>query len=131
MTVSLTSELIVIDRIKVDPDHKPDPSIVRQLILSIPLVGLLQPIILCRPGTGLGVKLVFGRNRIEACKKLKHRAILSRVVNGASDEIAEWCRIAARDENMIRRICSIPPDAPTVTAIAAWRDQRQQRIAAR
>lgn len=127
MTVSLTSEQIVIDRIRFDKDRKPDPSIVRQLILSIPLVGLLQPIVLCRPGTGLGVKLIFGRNRLEACKKLKHRAISARVVNGDTEEIREWCEIAARDENTIRRIYSLPPDALTVTTLSSWRDQKTAR----
>lgn len=117
MTVTLTTEQIAIDRIKIAKDRTPDEEIVRQLMISIPIVGLLQPIVLCRPAMGLGIKLVFGCSRIEACRRLKHRAITSRVVNGNTAEIVAWCEQAEHDENMIRRICSIPPDANLVSLI--------------
>lgn len=117
MTVTLTSEQIVLDRIKVSKDREPDEEIVRQLMISIQSVGVLQPIVLCRPSPGLGINLVFGLNRLTACKRLKQRATLARVVNGNSDEIKMWCRQAARDENLIRRICSLPADPNVVSLI--------------
>jgi ParB-like chromosome segregation protein Spo0J len=107
VVTSLTSEHIVIDRIKVDPDSPPiHEETVRQLMQSIERLGLLQPIILHRPGTGLGVQLICGRTRLEACKRLKHRTILSRVVNGNPEGIVEWCERAAIDENLVRRATS-------------------------
>jgi ParB-like chromosome segregation protein Spo0J len=117
MSVILTSEQIAIDRIKIAKDWEPDEEIVRQLMLSILAVGVLQPPALCRPSPGLGIHLVFGRNRIEACKRLKHRALIARVVNGNTDEIKAWCVQAARDENMVRRISSLPPDPRVVSLI--------------
>jgi ParB-like chromosome segregation protein Spo0J len=72
-------------------------------MLSIDSIGLLQPIVLHRPGTGLGVTLIFGRSRLEACRRLKHRTILCRVVNGVPAGIEDWCARAALDENLIRR----------------------------
>lgn len=116
MTVTLTSEPIAIDRIKIEKGRDFNEEIVRQLMISIPVVGLLQPIILCRAGMGLGVKLVAGRNRIEAMKRLKHRAILARIVNGDTDEIRAWCEQAERDENAVRR-ASLPPDPNVVSLI--------------
>lgn len=124
MSISLTSEQIVIDRIKIDKDRKPDEELVRQLMISISGVGLLQPIVLCRPSPGLGIKLIFGRNRLEACKRLKHRALLARVVNGDTEEIRAWCEQAERDENLIRRICQLPVD-PAVISLVARRHQAQ------
>lgn len=125
MTVTLTSEQIVIDRIKVDKDRKPDEEIVRLMLESIPLVGVLHPIVLCRPAMGLGISLVFGRNRLEACRRLKHRAILARVVNGKTPEIIAWCAQAIIDENIIRRICLPTPNASVISLIA-----RRQAVAA-
>jgi hypothetical protein len=124
MSVALTTEQIVIDRIKIDPSKIPDEEIVRQLMISLPIVGLLQPIILCRPAMGLGVKLVFGLSRITAAKRLKWRAITSRVVNGDTEEIRAWCDQAQHDENMIRRFCQLPAD-PAIISLSA------RRIAAR
>lgn len=120
MSVALTSEQIVIDRIKIDPSRKPDEEIVRQLMISIPIVGVLQPIVLCRPAMGLGVNLVFGLNRYTACKRLKHRATLCRVVNGNTEEIKAWCDQAQHDENYIRRICQLPAD-PAIVSLSARR----------
>lgn len=117
MTVTLTSEQIVLDRIKVAKDREPDEEIVRQLMISIPVVGVLQPIVLRRPSPGLGIHLVFGLNRLTACKRLKQRATLARVVNGNTDEIKAWCEQAAHDENMIRRLCALPPDKNVVSLI--------------
>lgn len=102
MSIHLTSEVIVIDRIKTD--RRPNEENVQHLMTSIPVVGVLQPIVLHRPGTGLGCKLVFGRDRMEACKRLKQKSIVSRVLNGDSDEIRAWIAQAQRDENAIRSI---------------------------
>jgi hypothetical protein len=108
--LKLTSEQIVIERIKVNKDHLPDEEIVRQLMNSISEIGLLQPIVLRRTSAGLGISLVFGRNRLEACKRLKHRSLLARVVNGTAAEIDAWCARATADENAVRRL-SLPPSA--------------------
>lgn len=123
MTVSLTSEQIVLDRIKIDPHREPDEEIVRQLMQSIPVIGVLQPIILRRPSPGMGIYLVSGLNRIEALKRLKQRATLARVVNGDSAEIKAWVAQAVRDENLIRRIHVGAAD-PTVVSLI---DQRRAR----
>lgn len=117
MAVTLTSEPIATDRIKFDTTKILDEEIIRQLMISIPLVGLLQPIVLIRPAMGLGVSLVFGLSRLMAHKRLKLRSILSRVVNGNSDEIKTWCEQAAQDENLIRRIHVPQSDASVVSLI--------------
>lgn len=127
MPITLTSEQIVIDRIKIDKLRQPDEEIVRQLMISIAAIGVLQPIVLCRSSPGLGINLIFGRNRLEACKRLKHRAMLSRVANGNTDEIRAWCEQAQRDENLIRRICQLPAD-PAIVSLTA---RRHAAIAAR
>lgn len=101
-SITLTSEQIVIDRIKVEGDRKPNEEVVKALMISIPMLGVLQPIVLWRPTPGLGIKLIFGRNRLEACKRLKQRAISSRVVNGNTPAIIAWCAQALIDENLIR-----------------------------
>lgn len=119
MPVSLTSEAIAIDRIKIDKKRKPDEEIVRQLMISIPLVGLLQPIVLCRPAPGLGINLVFGAARLEACKRLKWRSLIARVVNGNTDEIKAWCQRAALDENLIRHIHVVMADPNIISLIDA------------
>lgn len=117
MPVTLTSEQIAIDRIKVDKVREPDEEIVRQLMISIPMIGLLQPIILWRPAPGLGINLIFGLNRLTACKRLKQRALLARVVNGDTAEIREWIAQTRRDENLIRFIPLGPAD-PTSKVIS-------------
>lgn len=127
MTVSLTSEQIAIDRIKTDGSRKPNEEIVRQLMISIPSIGLLQPIVLRRPAPGLGIYLVFGRNRLEALLRLKQRATMARVVNGDTAEIRAWCELAERDENLIRRLCALPADPVIVSLI----DRKRAAAAAR
>lgn len=114
--IELTSERIVIDRIKIDNKNQPfDDEVVLRLMGSIGRLGLLQPIMVCRPGMGLGVKLIFGRNRLEACRRLKHTAIPSRVVNGSSTEIEVWCKQAVEDENALRR--GLPLAAPRLRRV--------------
>ena len=103
MSITLTTEQIAIDKIKINKSEKPDEDTVKRLMASIASIGVLQPIVICRAGTGLGVRLIFGRHRLEACKRLKHRAITARVVNGDSDEIRKWCAYAQIDENHVRR----------------------------
>lgn len=117
MSVTLTSEQIVFARIKIDEARKPEEEIVRQLMISIPRVGVLQPIVLSRPATGLGIKLVFGLNRLEACKRLKITSGICRVVNGDNAEIRAWIKQAIHDENMIRRIHTLPSDENVVSLI--------------
>lgn len=126
--VRLTSEQIVIDRIKVDKDRIPDEEIVRKLMESIPNVGILHPIVLCRPSTGMGINLVFGRNRLEACKRLKWSTLLARVVNGNTPAIIAWCASAIIDENRVRRIWLDPADVDVVSLLA--RRQSQTRAVA-
>lgn len=126
--VKLTSEQIVIDRIKVDKDRIPDEEIVRKLMESIPELGILHPIVLCRPATGMGINLVFGRNRLEACKRLKWETLLARVVNGNTPAIIAWCARAIIDENRVRRIWLDPADADVVSLLA--RRQSQTRAVA-
>lgn len=114
MTVALLSEQIVVDKIRTD-DRKPDEEIVRQLMKSIPVVGVLQPIVLQRAAQGMGIDLVFGLNRLTALKRLKVRSTLARVLNGNTDEIKAWIKQARRDENYIRRICVKAADPNVVS----------------
>jgi ParB-like chromosome segregation protein Spo0J len=107
MGITLTSEQIVIDRIRFDKDKIPDEQVVSHLVNSIQALGLLHPILLWRPSTGMGINLIAGRHRLEACRRLKMRAITGRVVNGHSPEIVEWVERAAADENLIRRPTSM------------------------
>lgn len=103
MTISFTSEQIAIDRIKIDKDREPDEENVAKLMGSIVDLGVLQPIVLSRASPGLGIKLIFGRDRLEACKRLKLRSTLARVVNGDSAEIRSWIERAIVAENLIRK----------------------------
>lgn len=116
MSITLISEQIVVDKIRTEPGREPDEEIVRQLVHSIPLVGVLQPIVLHRPASGMGIDLVFGLNRLSALRRLKIRATLARVINGKSDEIKAWIEQAIRDENLIRRIC-LPGTDPNVVSL--------------
>jgi ParB-like chromosome segregation protein Spo0J len=116
--VTLTSEQIVVERIKIAKDRRPpDEEIVRQLMQSIPVVGVLHKIVLHRPSPGMGIHLVFGHNRLVALKRLKIRATAARVLNGDTDEIRAWIAQATIDENMIRRISLMPADPNVVSLI--------------
>lgn len=102
-TVDLTSEQISIDRIKVEKGReKPDEDVVRQLMESISRVGLLRPIILHRPIIGMGVHLIRGGCRIEACKRLKLRSIAAKVVTGDTPAIRQWLEHVKYDEGIRR-----------------------------
>lgn len=102
MSVHPTTEVIVIARIRTD--REPNEENVNQLMTSIPVVGVIHLPILWRKGTGLGIDLVVGRDRLEACKRLKQKSITARVVNGDSDEIRAWVAQVQRDENAIRSV---------------------------
>jgi hypothetical protein len=82
--------LVAIKDIVIPPHRKPDPNMVRQLVVSIGDIGLLHPIILTPEG-----ELVAGRNRIAAFVELglTHIATLGKLER----ELAEI------DENMMRR----------------------------
>lgn len=102
-SVDLTSEQIAIDRIKVERDRpKPDEDVVRQLMESITRIGLLRPIILHRPIIGMGVHLIRGGCRMEACKRLKLRSIAAKVVTGDTSAIRQWLEHAKYDEGIRR-----------------------------
>jgi ParB-like chromosome segregation protein Spo0J len=88
-------------------------------MVSISLLGLLEPILLQRPAMGMGVILICGLNRLEACRRLKMRAILARVVNGNTPEINSWCEKAELDENNVRRIGSPPSGSNVVPLMTA------------
>lgn len=116
MSVTLISEQIVVDKIRFG-DREPDEEIVRQLMHSIPVIGVLQPIVLHRSSPGMGIDLVFGLNRLWALKRLKQRSTLARVLNGNTDEIKAWIEQAQHDENLIRRICLSGADPNVVSLV--------------
>ncbi len=76
---------------------------VKSLMASIKEVGVVEPIIVCEPRQQLGIYLVAGANRLEACKRLKHKTIPSRIIRGNTPEIQRWCKLAEIDENLVRR----------------------------
>ena len=59
------------------------PEKVDQLVDSIPVRGLLQPIVV-RPvaGFGNGYTLIAGWHRLEAVRRLEHEAIRAEVIKG-------------------------------------------------
>jgi ParB-like chromosome segregation protein Spo0J len=92
------------------------PSHVDQLAESIKEVGLLEPIIVCRRSRkSPAVVLVAGRNRLEACKRLKHETIAAIVETDESDEMDRWRELAEIDENLIRRELT-PAERSSLTA---------------
>lgn len=102
MSVTPQTEVIVINRIRTD--REPNQANVEQLKQSIAVVGVIHQPILWRKGTGLGIELVVGGDRLEACKQLKQKSISARVVNGDTSEIRAWIAQVLRDENAIRTI---------------------------
>jgi len=84
------TEQIVIDRIK-QTKHKLDEGLINDLVKVIASVGIIYPPILWRPGTALGINLVIGADVIEACRRLKMKAITARVVTGDTPDIRDWC----------------------------------------
>lgn len=102
--ILLRSEQLMLKGIQIPEGRmKPDENIVKQLMESIKRVGLLEPLVVCRPANQMGVYLVAGRNRLEACKRLKHKDIACRVQHGDTPEIRQWRELAEIDENLIRR----------------------------
>jgi ParB-like chromosome segregation protein Spo0J len=98
-------ENILLDGIHIEDGRLPlEPLHVDRLMQSIKEVGLLEPIIVCRRSRkSPAVVLVAGRNRLEACKLLKHETIAAIVENDESDEMDRWRELAEIDENLIRR----------------------------
>jgi ParB-like chromosome segregation protein Spo0J len=93
--LKIKTESIVLKAIRTGPRVMPlDERRVRNLMVSIKRIGLLQPIIVCRPASQMGVHLVCGLQRLEACRRLKHREILARGINGDTPEIREWRKLA-------------------------------------
>ena len=80
--------------IVIPPHRQPDPDVVRQLVSSIPEVGLLHPITLTPD-----LELVAGRNRIAAFVELGLTHIEARIATFGMLER----EMAEIDENMIRR----------------------------
>ena len=116
MSNNLSSELIVLDKIKIPKDRKCDERVVKQLMESIKKIGLLEPVILCRPARSMGVHLVAGRNRVEAFKRLKIKSIPARVEEGDTPEVQQWRELAEIDENLIRREMTSAQRAKLLTA---------------
>jgi ParB family transcriptional regulator, chromosome partitioning protein len=75
------------------------PELIYQLMPSIRYRGLLQPIIVRPRPKGAGFFLVAGRHRLEAVRKLKHKTIECRVLEGISLDEA---RLAEIQENLER-----------------------------
>ena len=84
--------------IKADRLRALRPTTVEELMASIKINGLLQPIVL-RPAESSGYWLVAGRHRLEAAKKLKWDSIPAMVFDGMDADHAELAEI---DENLVR-----------------------------
>ena len=84
--------------IKADRLRALRPDAVEELMASMKINGLLQPIVL-RPAESSGYWLVAGRHRLEAAKKLKWDSIPATVFDGMDADHAELAEI---DENLVR-----------------------------
>ena len=84
--------------IKADRLRALHPDAVEELMASMKINGLLQPIVL-RPAESSGYWLVVGRHRLEAATKLKWDSIPATVFDGMDADHAELAEI---DENLIR-----------------------------
>jgi uncharacterized ParB-like nuclease family protein len=93
-------EDIPIDRIVVDPSRRAlNPDVVADLVASIASVGLLEPIIVTPMADSQQFRLVAGRHRYEACKKLGHERIKSVRLDNIDEATSEEVEIV---ENLIR-----------------------------
>ncbi len=99
----LFTENVVIDRIKIDTARNTiDKSAVPWLMESIEHVGLTNPIIVTRPAVGMGVYLVTGRNRLEACRRLGYPTITSRVEQSGDPLVVLWAELVHIEDNLMR-----------------------------
>jgi uncharacterized ParB-like nuclease family protein len=99
----LMTEQVVIDRIKIDTARNTiDASAVPWLMESIGHVGLTNPIIVTRPSAGMGVYLVTGRNRLEACRRLGYTTITSRVEQSGDPRVMLWAELVHIEDNLMR-----------------------------
>ena len=78
--------------IKADRLRALRPDAVKELMASMKINGLLQPIVL-RPAETSGYWLVAGRHRLEAAKKLKWESIPATVFDGMDADHAELAEI--------------------------------------
>lgn len=95
----------------VDEDH------VAALAESMARVGLLNPITVWSPITGLPVKLIAGAHRLAAARRLKWKEIEGIVLDGtgADPRAVSAAAIAEIDENLVRRDLS-PAERADLTA---------------
>jgi N6-adenosine-specific RNA methylase IME4 len=94
--------LIPVESITVPTERmrKLRPDLVGSLVESISARGLLQPIVVWPRGAGLcrHYRLVAGRHRLEAVRKLQHESIRAVILDGADADEALLVEI---DENLI------------------------------
>lgn len=80
-----------------------DEKVIKSLMESIPLIGLLHPITVQQlPGLRGSYNLTAGRKRWMAYKNLGLTAIPARVEKQQSTEAKEWADLARIDENLVR-----------------------------
>ncbi|SEE86744.1 ParB/RepB/Spo0J family partition protein [Rhizobiales bacterium GAS191] len=97
------TEDVALSDISVSPDRlrSPQPKVVDEIAESFEKVGQLQPIVVrAAAGPGEAVyRLISGRHRLEAARKLGWDSIRAQVLEGFDDDHA---RLAEIDENLIR-----------------------------
>ena len=105
MTFSDSPEQVAVRRIelgaigiKADRPRALRPDAVEELMASMKINGLLQPIVL-RPAETTGYWLVAGLHRLEAARKLQWESIAATIFDGMDADQAELAEI---DENLIR-----------------------------
>jgi ParB-like chromosome segregation protein Spo0J len=69
----ITVTEIDVDRIEVGEHHQPVLKLVDQLVEDIAANGLEHPLVVRQVGNRLA--LLFGRNRVEACRRLGHSTV--------------------------------------------------------
>jgi len=105
MTFSDSPEQVAVRRIELgaiginaDRPRALRPDAVEELMASMKINGLLQPIVL-RPAETTGYWLVAGLHRLEAARKLQWESIAATIFHGMDADQAELAEI---DENLIR-----------------------------
>jgi N6-adenosine-specific RNA methylase IME4/ParB-like chromosome segregation protein Spo0J len=112
-------ELVEVDWITVANSFRKDLGDIEKLAASIQELGLLHPVVITAGGV-----LIAGRRRLEACKRLGHKAIHANIVEDLEDAV-DFLK-AQSDENSVRKDL-LPSEA---VALAKAFEEEEKKAAA-